>query len=242
MEAYDHYISISLAIGLIALFSLFSSLKQPKEKWKSILVLWGIGLGMAIFANKILICTNIERIHFFQYAILAIILRCILKDDFAALWITAYAGILDETINYIWHPQFTKYLDFNDFILNFIGAFLGIVFFSTFYNAHSPSHFSSKPRKFVYLTAIILFVGFFLGIFTKHLIPYHPPLNKFLVFQKIQGKYTFILSFIKPNSFWTITSYGRKYHILSPFEGTVVLAGLFLISMAIFKSYIKAGP
>jgi len=244
METYDHYISILLAIFLIVLFSLFSPLKQLKERWKRIFFLWGIGLGMAILADKILICTNIERIHFFQYAFLAIIIRSVLQDDFSALWITSYAGILDEVINYIWHPQFTKYLDFNDFILNFIGAFLGIAFFATFCDSHYPSsityhsHFVYKAKKFVCLTGIVFVVLFFGGILTKHLILYHPPTNnEFLVLQRLQGRYTFILSFIKPNNFWTVTSYGRKYHILSPFEGISVLSGLFLGSLGVFQEH-----
>ena len=234
MEAYDLIFSLIFAFILVITFSLYSSLQNIKKDYKKILLLWSIGFILIFCCSKILVCTNIEFVHFFQYAFLAIILRIVIPDNFSTLWITTYLGILDETINYIWHPQFTKYLDFNDFILNFTGAFLGIITYITFFEPtlinKSKEQLVFKMQKIVCLIGILIAVIFYTGLLTKHIKIYYPVKHNYTVVKKIHNKYVFILSFIKSKNFWSITDYGKKYHILSPIEGSLIFILMFSLT------------
>lgn len=76
-----------------------------------------------------LIFTYLERVHFAQYALLGLLLRLMTTRDFPALLLLHAAGMADEFVQYAWNPQYTKYLDFNDMLLNLGGGMLGLLLF-----------------------------------------------------------------------------------------------------------------
>jgi hypothetical protein len=74
-----------------------------------------------------LIVNNIERIHYPQYAFLALLLGVSLRGETLIFFGTAFAEFLDEFLQYAMDPMKTNYLDFNDIVLNILGAAAGVV-------------------------------------------------------------------------------------------------------------------
>jgi len=85
--------------------------------------------AMTLAAQRWLLVTNIELIHFPQFALpAAVLLAAGLSGESAYLVATA-AGIVDETYQHlvIYAGRQDTYLDFNDMILNAIGAAWAVV-------------------------------------------------------------------------------------------------------------------
>lgn len=77
--------------------------------------------------DHFLIVNNIERIHYPQYAVLALLLGLSLREEMLVFFVTIFAGFVDEFLQYAMDPMKTNYLDFNDIVLNVLGAMVGIV-------------------------------------------------------------------------------------------------------------------
>ncbi len=182
----------------------------------------------------VFICTNIEMIHFLQYAILGYCLMSIYPDSLLCFIIVSFLGISDEFFNYIWHPQFTPYLDFNDMILNSVGTLMGIIAYLTVHRI--------APKKLNYRIVItshvfalpiltILMAGITFGFIKLH---YQRPTPIGSVFIDK----AFVLSFKQPQKFWETTPTGRKFHIMDPVEGILALS-LFLSANGYLLQTIK---
>lgn len=86
----------------------------------------------ALFFNTLL-CMNIETVHFPQYAILALLLFAMTGGyDQTVIW-CVLAALLDEGYQYfvLYHDR-RIYMDFNDVLLNTLGAGLGLVMLYAF--------------------------------------------------------------------------------------------------------------
>lgn len=83
----------------------------------------------SVVAQRWLLVANVELIHFPQYAILAV-LSGLAGASPAAAWVLASgAGVLDEVYQYlvVYAERPEAYLDFNDMLLNAIGAAWGVL-------------------------------------------------------------------------------------------------------------------
>jgi len=91
--------------------------------------------GAAVYgANRLLVCSPNEYVHYPQYAILAVLL-VIWRDPHREkwpignliFWGTAL-GVADELMQYFFIcPSYGDYLDFNDFLLNQLGIVAGLL-------------------------------------------------------------------------------------------------------------------
>ena len=227
MEASMHLGTLLMGIAVIA--GCLFILKQKKSLNVQILLLWVSMVALIIFADIFLIVTNIERIHYIQYAFLSILIRMIILDNYFALFLTVLAGVLDELFQYVWAPEYTRYLDFNDFVLNLLGGLFGILLYLTFVSKERLiNRYMTKAKVSVYVALGLVLGAVWLGIWGGRIISYDPQESEFSVIREINGRKVFVLSFVQYPAFWTLTDYGRRYHILSPLEGTALLGILLL--------------
>ncbi|MDD4733099.1 MAG: hypothetical protein PHX58_14350 [Desulfovibrio sp.] len=182
-----------ISIGLLLIFVV---IRRSRDRLRAIL-LETVFIGLLLYAlDRWLIFTYLERIHFLQYALLAFLLRKMTTKDFPALLLLNGAGIVDEFIQYIWNPQYTKYLDFNDMLLNLGGGMLGLLLF----HALCPKETAPLPverRVLLTGTAIHLLLGmiFFAGLLLGRVTFYAEGLETNSVWQIVDGSYRFVVAF-----------------------------------------------
>ncbi len=113
---------------------------------------WGLWLLVAFASMSNITTTPVEMIHFLQYAILAYLLaRCL--DPGHARWplatllaLTFWLGVVDEVNQYmLLTPSNSSYLDFNDFLLNLIGAQAGLL---AYYGFHERMPTGAEGSRF----------------------------------------------------------------------------------------------
>ena len=236
MEWVLHWGSVLLLGILIA--AAFTYMRAARTFHAKDWGIWLITVPLLFGIDRLLICTNIERIHFPQYAILALLLKITIKDDFLVLFLCTLGGIFDEGMQYVIYPKYTRYLDFNDFILNLGGAVLGLLIFGIFRkeSGHDASSYTKKLKLVTYTGTTILFLLLMTGYFLGRVVPYSAPTSEDLnVFTMINGKLRMVLSFVQVPQFWMMTGYGRTYHILRPLEGMILLASLLFFYGILFS-------
>lgn len=94
--------------------------------------LWLALLVLMYISDRYIIVNNAERIHFPQYATLAVLLGISIRSEVLILFVTSFAGFVDEFLQFVMNPVVTNYLDFNDIVLNILGAALGVALLLAF--------------------------------------------------------------------------------------------------------------
>jgi hypothetical protein len=167
--------------------------------WPALLVLGAIGVA----AQESLLVSNVELIHFPQFALLAgLILATGLGPE--ATWLLASAaGIADEVYQYLvlYAGVPNIYLDYNDMVLNAIGAGYAVCLFVA---ARGRSAAGRQPVARRWRTAIAG-ISTFLFLLALWIAP--PRLDPF----------------------WKKAATGRAYHVFSLSEGLLALAILWLL-------------
>lgn len=189
--------------------------------------LWAALLAGLVAADIYLVSTNVERVHYPQYAILALLWLPAVGSPFLALLLASICGVADEFLQYVLMPHYTKYLDFNDFILNVLGAALGLALARTL--CLRPAVPRAVHRRFQGFTwGIVLTAALLIGwtAATGRLAEYRPPAKVdgkpvYEIVQEQGGRRQFVLALYRANGFWSGTDYGRRYHILTPLPGTL---------------------
>ena len=97
--------------------------------------LWLLWLAAALLAQHHLAYSINEFAHFPQYALLAVLVARVLDPGRRfgpagrVLFWTTLLGMVDEVQQYLWlTPTHGDYLDFNDFLVNLLGAAAGVMF------------------------------------------------------------------------------------------------------------------
>ena len=192
------------------------------------LALWLALVVLMFLADRYLIVNNVERIHFPQYAILAVLLGFSLRSEMLIFFVASFAGFVDEFLQFVMNPVVTNYLDFNDITLNILGAALGIAFLLAFRKPASVEQTTYERRfKLVFLRsmgflALIVAVAFLLG----RVVMVADHVQQRRVFDVVGGKLSFIMSFERHDLFWQKSYFGKVFHILSPLQGLVTAATL----------------
>jgi hypothetical protein len=187
------------------------------------LAFWSALVVLMFFANRYLIVNNAERIHFLQYAILAVLLGFSLRSEVLIFFVTSFAGFVDEFLQFAMNPVVTNYLDFNDIVLNILGAALGVAFLLAFRRPALVDQTTYERRfKLVFLgsmgfLAFAVFVAFVLG----RVVMLAEHVQQRSVFDVVNGKLSFIMSFERHDQFWQKSYFGKVFHVLSPLEGLV---------------------
>jgi VanZ family protein len=222
--SFKVYNDLSLCISIVFLggLGMFLLLKLSRGNRRLILILyWVFTIFLVVVSYKMLVVFNVENIHFPQYAILTLPVFALLRHYGATVFWVTLSGVFDEAYQYfvIYHDIYL-YLDFNDIVLNLIGAGIGVVWIYTLLDAKSDPFVFSKPsflkwNKYMVLItmASIMFVGILL--YAAGLFRFYSganTLNTLIVLSRIPAS----------TRFWEIPAYGKPFHICSPLEGMML--------------------
>lgn len=123
----EGFVALAVVLLASALGALVVSiLRSPRARRGALftaLLLWCAG---AALAYRYLFTVVSESVHYFQYAGLTLLLFALCGRRGAAMLWTNLVGFLDEANQYwVLHPDWGIYLDWNDIVLNALGALLG---------------------------------------------------------------------------------------------------------------------
>lgn len=164
-------------------------LRRPGPlRWPlSALILAPLAL-ITVASQRWLLVANIELIHFPQFGLLAVVLLAAGFSGEAAWLLATLAGVVDETYQHlvIYSGRPDTYLDFNDMLLNGIGAAWGVLLFAA--PAREPHPGPGFPR--LRWPAPLLWVGGLLlvGLF------WDPPWSRPLLSSSAGGRLYRVLS------------------------------------------------
>ena len=204
---------------------------------RAVFYLWIIWLTGITLINIYLLATPLENIHFIQYAILSILFLWAFskfqdsKTGLIAktLFWTTLAGIIDELMQYLWITvSYSQHIDFNDFLLNLMGAVAGILCTICF-KPLTRSKFSFERIKSLFTSAEIYLTSLLLFFFTAF---YYFDYIQLSTQQDVakggfsQYNQHIALFFERtPNLLgnWNDAFNGGEYYILAPVEGTLLI-------------------
>jgi len=98
-------------------------------------------------ADSSLIVNNMERVHFPQYAALALLIGLSLRSEMLIFFVASFAGFVDEFLQYVMDPMKTNYLDFNDILFNTLGAAAGVVLLMGLRKPHAGASEKDNNRQ-----------------------------------------------------------------------------------------------
>jgi VanZ family protein len=219
-----------LTIGLIILLSfgiyLFLQIKKL-EKPLYIIAFFTFCLWCMAISLNMLIIVNIEIIHFIQYAALAILLFPLSKSFFTTIVLVLFLGAIDEAYQYYYlSPQRTNYYDFNDVILNLLGAVMGMIFLRSHIQINSLLINNANSFRKTWITYFFICLVISLLIWKKDLI--QSGIN-FLGLELDWAGFGAVLIRIPTTSFWTEIPPQILYHVVQPFEGFVIVTILLFV-------------
>jgi hypothetical protein len=236
------YSSASGWVGLTALLLIIFFRARKGQHYLRTSAYWFILLAAIFAANRILLFSTNEYVHYPQYAILVILMWLSIDPDRTRwpfgriLFWGTFMGIIDEVNQYLFVcPSYGDYLDFNDFFLNQLGVVTGLLLV---YGFHAPKNrdrpalplFKSVEFKLVavcFLILTLLHAGGRLYVTPPKEVP---PGGIALV----NGKRVIYIE-RKPGIMgnWNRVSEENEYYVLAPASGLFLL----LITGLIFSTY-----
>lgn len=222
----------ALAWGLVALAGaalLWAIARAPRQQ-RARLAAWAALFAVAaLFAYFFLFTVVSEAVHYLQYAILTVLLFPLARRIGAAMLWATLIGVVDEAHQYwVLHPDWGVYLDWNDIVVNAIGALVGGLCLAI--AVEQPSR--RAPRRtlsaaFV-LTAAILMAGWALVATGK--IALHAgasgarPAGVWMLLDRGSGG----------GPFWMTAEWaGKRFHVLSAPAGACLLAAFAFFAAAV---------
>jgi hypothetical protein len=199
-----------------------------KSKQRILLsVYWLCTLSLAIASYHTLFVMNVEAIHFVQYAVLAVLLFPLTRRCGETVFWATLIGAVDEAFQYlVLHGDRVVYYDFNDVLLNAIGAGFGVLMVAgmpagqEFLKQAGTYSVTKLLRSPAFVTAVSLTAAIAFGWLTGlvRLLP-----------SEDASTWSLVLRRCGPVSrFWLHASWGKTYHEVQPGEGA--LGALVLIA------------
>lgn len=213
LELYNDLITL---VGIIVAFLVTAYLLRSRREGALSLVkafLWSFTLAAAVISYNILTVTNIETIHFPQYALLAVPLFALTGRYGETVLTVTVLGIFDEAYQYFIFRNW-KYFDFNDIILNMIGAGIGVLIVTSVVKRSEeiqPLRLTDFAKSPAVIASLILLCAVVILLVSGLLSMYPRP--------DTADSIIFLSQIPPPDQFWTETQGGKTYHILSPAEG-----------------------
>ena len=222
---FNRFVLIAGSILLFLYFiSIFKNILISKKRTILIFYLL-LSAFLAILSLNLLIIVNVEIIHFIQFGILAILLLPLFNDFFLTFFICLLLGFVDEGYQYYYLPVRTTYFDFNDVVLDLIGAGLGLSLLRTYPQISTLVDDFKKRQKYIWISWASILIGL-LG-FIK--------LGWIQLYSKGDGTDHWTTLVIKKSEgFWTKDPHGI-FHVMSPLEGIICLTILLFIYQFITK-------
>jgi hypothetical protein len=199
------------------------------------MVAWASWIATVIAIDRTLIYSFPEYLHYPQYALLAW-LMAVFADPHRKRWpigpillAATLLGIADEALQYAWITKsYSNYLDFNDFLLNLMGAAAGLLAYYGFTTkplcSRMPAGRILGPAGFAALGAILL-----AGVCALELASTAGGNLAFIERQTSYGR-------------WIPGNHAGRYYVLPPIAGTLLLTGSGLLASALPHILARARP
>jgi len=219
---------ISIFILLFTLIVLGKKTLQHPQKKLIIFYLLST-IAFAALCINVLFVINIEVVHFFQYAVFALLCYPLTLNYNQSLIISTLAGALDEAYQYFYlAPQRTNYFDFNDVIINLIGVAFGLVIIKIFKPASKTFNLNQFIKSPAFILIVLVSAITSIAIFTNLLGIYHTNTEaQFLLVKKAF------------DSFWITVHPNITYHVMLPLEGVLITVALWLFYWPLGKEYVN---
>ncbi len=154
---------------------------------------------------------NVEMIHFVQYGILAVLLYPLLLNYESTLLIATLMGAADEAYQYwVLAPFNTEYYDFNDIIINLLGATLGLILLSA-------SGVREKQYR-TWLPSLSAILSIILGVIAA--ILYY---EGYLTVYPLEDGGEALITLVRKaqTEFWTVMPPDERFHAVRPLAGFI---------------------
>lgn len=214
LENYNLLVTCISFLGLMLYFLPLYIASKKNEIQTKIFSYLLINCTLAVICFKVLFVLNIEAIHFVQYGIFAILCFPLVRNYLQTIGITMWAGAVDEAYQYVYlSPLKTEYFDFNDVIINTVGAGFGLILIRAFAQWEKKWKMVKSP---FFIISVFMLGTFGVAYFTGFL-SIHP-----------NDQAHFSLIRITQPGFWSIVHPSIKFHVVKPLEGVIVVAGLLV--------------
>jgi VanZ family protein len=227
-----------ISLVMLVVFEAFVLIKIIKGEQRFLkLISWILTTFLVVLSYQTLIVFNVEIIHFPQYAILALPVFALFRTFGETVFWVTLLGALDEAFQYfILHPETS--FDFNDIILNLIGAGIGVVLISILWSpkVRPQTLHNNRSRKLnrtliFAITAWILLGG--VSLYAAGILRFSPDANT-------PNALIVLRSQPPPTQFWTVLGRGKPYHQLHPIGGiffSAVLIGCYSLMDYVLKKH-----
>jgi len=239
---YQNGLSLIFGTMLVLLSaSLVRGLVRGKERAAK-LAYAAFSVSFLILGYHTLFIFNTEAVHFVQYGGLAILLYLLLGGLGRSILWTTILGALDEAYQYwvLYADRFT-WFDFNDVILNILGAAIGCVcvWILACSARERPRLTPAVLRRGITSPVWLLGLAFLLAPVAAYsaglLVRF--PADKSRPWQIVLAR-----RFPDPNRFWETTPWGKTLHNLSPAEGMLLTTGLIALYLPMDVRLRRARP
>jgi hypothetical protein len=182
-------------------------------------------LGLTVVHVRMNFVMNVEIIHTLQFGILAVLIFPLTRSFGATLSYTVLLGMVDEWYQYaVLYPEKSDYYDFNDVVLDQLGAAVSLVYlYST---GVAPEHKTESEKWYksgVFISAALIASVSALLFHFSFISVYANNSKAMVVLNEAAG----------PEEFWRhLPNSDIVYHVMSPAEGMtmiVVLCGLLFL-------------
>jgi len=220
-RSWNHLVTFVGAPILVA-FCLWMAVRIRKHPQRLLAAAYlGVSVLLAIVSFRTLLVMNIEIVHFPQYAILALLLYPITRHYGDTAILATLGGILDEAYQYFFlYGDRGIHFDFNDVILNSIGAGFGLaIVFVVARPAPRVIAGSGSARSTVRISPVVLGAAALLALCL--ILAWLDWIRLLPVADS--PRWAIVLRRGGPSTmFWTQTTWGKTYHEVQPFEWLVV--------------------
>ncbi len=208
------FLGLTFILGLM----LFKAVRRHHQKGLLLTYILMTAFLM-IFCFNALFVINVEVVHFPQYACFAILAFPLIGSFPRTLFWTIVAGAIDEGYQFlVLAPRRPDYYDFNDVVINLVGAAAGLIILKIFSvpERKALGPFLKKPELLflaglVSALAIMYVTGHFAIVDTSE-----NPAFLTLIHKPVEG-------------FWTMPPGPyAKYHVLRPLPGLIIIILLFV--------------
>ncbi len=210
-------VGLVVAVGLLLnLHQHYSRLPYPDRK---IIGFYTLSTAILIvIACNVLMVINVEIIHFPQYMVLAVLLFPLIGHYWPCLFWCMLLGTVDESYQYFYLTSGRPdYFDFNDIILDTLGAASGLLLLRIVKVRESAKTGRAwQASVFVAVSVISLAIGVLVELNCLHLYPCPSA-----------GPEAVVLMKTVPEGFWSQPDNGKVFHIVRPLEGLLICLILY---------------
>jgi len=232
-RARYNQIITNVGLAIFGIYMLYLAIQLIKGKQLFYKLFYLITTLLLIYLSfEILMVVKMEIIHFLMYLFLAVIMFPLIgRFGETIFWVTVL-GALDEAYQYIiLYPLRADYFDFNDVVINLLGAALGVILlWISGVIATKPIYkpwYKSMPVKFC-----LVVVGIGLVLFATGTLSFYPDNSESspLLFSRelSHGFWKTV-----PGPTWV------TFHVMQPIEGLISL--FYLFSFYLMMDYVNAG-